>query len=107
METMTMLISCGAVSDDTFPAVIDFCYEPATGDGWHEPKYPESVEIDRVKSVEIDGDHDITDMLSPEELDRLKSEILEARSIDAAERKADKDEHDREAMEQQLRRFEP
>jgi hypothetical protein len=62
---------------------VEYTYIPATGDGWHEEKFGEYVEID---AVYRDGE-EITCELTDEEFDALASEILAIlRHNDDAER---------------------
>ena len=108
METIRIKVWCEAVSDDVVDVIVDYCYEPASGDGWHEPRCPEELEICEVRFgyVDIQGRPKVIkmDQFTAEELITLETDILETRSIDAAERKADKDAHERESLEEQLRR---
>jgi hypothetical protein len=60
--------------------VVEYEYEPECGDGWHEPRFPEQINIYMVK----DKDGNEVDFLGHE--DFLEQEIAEHVHREAAER---------------------
>ena len=67
--------------------VVEYEYEPETGDGWHEPRFPEQINIYMVK----DKSGNEVDWLEFEAF--LEQEIMEHVHREAAEREADRAEY--------------
>ena len=55
-----------------FDMTCSYHYEPACGDGWNEPLYPESVSL----TTCFVGDVDIYSMLSPNQIERIEDCLL-------------------------------
>ena len=66
------------------PVTVEYEYEPAEGDGWHNPHFAEQIMVHEVKTeagMVLDIDLD--------EAQTLEDEIIEALHQDAIDRSAD------------------
>lgn len=70
-------------------AEVFYEYEPAGGDGWNEPRYPENVTLCTVEVKAAHGAVDLLPLLSPECVSQLEADLLqheaEEREVRASE----------------------
>jgi hypothetical protein len=75
------------INDNPIEVVVEYEYEPPCGDGWHEPRFPEQINIYMVK----DKDGNEVDWLEFENF--LEQEIAEHVHREATERANDRAEY--------------
>lgn len=71
MNTMTLELDFGILGEQS--VTVGYNYTPESGDGWHEPREPEEWEL---YSVLLHG-HEVNDLLSDEETDKIIEAIKE------------------------------
>lgn len=72
-------------TDCVVPVICHLSYEPADGDNWNTPYYPESVTLGAAYLRGVD----IFEMLSPEQIDRIEEQALIEHAEDAREAAAE------------------
>lgn len=72
-------------TDCVVPIICHLSYEPADGDNWNTPYYPENVTLGAAYLRGVD----ILEMLSPDQIDRIEEQALIEHSEDAREAAAE------------------
>jgi hypothetical protein len=93
------------INDIPVEVVVEYEYEPETGDGWHEPRFPEQINIYMVKDktgneVDFLGHEDFLEQEISADIQRQgeewaadRAEYLYESRMDALDRQGGGDEH--------------